>query len=214
MTIKEAAQFYIDKGMRPMPIYGIESKCQHKPIKPGFDCKGQCWGKVPIHEHWPDKIFTPDDFDDDCNLALIMGKQTDGRWLLGIDIDGEYDLRPSMFAPDTLECKTNRGKHLIYQVEADMPLGNWADIFGTLAPTGYKWSQKGSVDLKYARGAMVSPPSLTKTGGTYEWKQWREPAILPQGDISYMIRRRAFFFPKAKRFKKWSFDPKNFGKKP
>lgn len=214
-SIKESVQFYIDNGFRPMPIYGIDKKCQHRPIKPELDCKGQCWGKVPMEEHWPDKDFTPDDFTEDCNIALIMGKQLDGRWFVGLDIDGELDISPWLQLPDTLECKTRRGKHMIYEVHPDSPLGNWNDILWTRSEiTGYKWGYAGALDIKYCRGAMVSPPSKTKDGDLYTWNEWRQPEAMPHSELSCIIRKRKYRYPKIKRYQKWSSDPNHKGKRP
>lgn len=214
-SMKKAAQFYIDKGFRPMPLYGIQDKCRHKPVKPELDCKGQCWGKVPNTEHWPDEEFTTDDFDENTNLALIMGKQLDNRWFVGFDIDGELDLDEFLLLPETLECSTARGKHLIFEVPSDAPLGNWNDIFRTRSVmAGYRTGYKGALDLKYCRGAMASPPSKTKTDSVYEWKKWMEPALLPESEINFLIRKRKFAFPNVERYRKWSLDPLHKGKKP
>lgn len=215
-NIKEAVEFYIKNGFRVMPIFGIHEKCQHRPIKPELDCKGQCWGKVPMQEHWPDKeIFTPDDFNEGCNLAIIMGKQLDGRWFLGIDIDGIFDISEFLILPPTLECITNRGKHLIYEVPEDSPLGNWNDIFRTRSESlGYRTGYQGAVDIKYCRGAMVSPPSLNKSGNEYQWIEWRQPELLPDSEIKYLIRKRRYAYPDVKRYSKWSLDPLHKNKKP
>ena len=215
MTIKEAAQFYIDNGYRPLPIFGIEDKCKHRPYKPELDCKGQCWGKVPKEEHWPNKEFTVDDFDESCNLALIMGKQLDGRWLVGFDIDGELDLSEWFQLPKTLECKTNRGVHLIFEVPEDSPLGNWIDVMHTRCDiNGYRLGYKGALDIKFCRGAMVSPPSATKSKNRYEWLEWIKPSMLPYEEINYLIRKRKFHYPDVKRYRKWSLDPLHKAKRP
>lgn len=214
-SVKKAAQFYIDHGFRVLPIYGVQEGCKHKPVKPELDCKGQCWGKVPAADHWPDEDFTPDNFEENSNLALIMGKQSDGRWFVGFDIDGELDLSEFLQLPETLECKTNRGRHLIFEVPADAPLGNWNDILSTRSETtGYRYGYNGALDIKYCRGAMVSPPSFTKTGSRYVWNEWRQPAELPHSEIIYLIRKRKFAFPKIERYRKWSLDPMHKAKRP
>lgn len=215
-TIKEAAQFYIDHGFRPMPIFGVHEGCKHKPYKPELDCRGQCWGKVPKAEHWPDhEVFGPEHFDNNCNLALIMGKQLDGRWFFGLDIDGDLDLTEFLILPETLECKTNRGRHLIFEVPEDTPLGNWNDAFSTRSETlGYRTGYFGALDLKYCRGAFVSPPSKTKVGNQYQWLNWRKPELLPEDEIRYLIRKRRYAFPNVKRYNKWSTDPGHKNKNP
>jgi hypothetical protein len=167
-------------------------------------------------EHWPDKdIFTPHDFPDGCNVALIMGKQLDGRWFVGLDIDGELNIEEFLQLPETLECLTNRGRHLIFEVLPDTPLGNWTDVLLTRSQIfGYKWDYKGALDIKYCRGAMVSPPSLSKSGMRYTWKEWRQPSLLPESEIKYLIRKRNYAHPKVKRYRKWSLDPSHKNKNP
>ena len=60
-----------------------------------------------------------------------MGKQFDGRWLVCLDINGDLDLSKYFTLPETLEDRTGRGKHLIFEVPPDCPLGNWVDVLGT-----------------------------------------------------------------------------------
>lgn len=214
-NIKQSVEFYISQGFRPMPLFGPQQGCKHRPIKPELDCRGQCWGKVPSIEHWPEKdIFTPDDFHEGSNLALIMGKQLDGRWFVGLDIDGNLDLTEFLHLPETLECITNRGRHLIYQVDPDTPLGNWNDILSTRSDTGYRLNYQGALDIKYCRGAMTSPPSLNKNNKEYYWLKWRQPEILPNSEVIYLIRKRKFSHPKVKRYRKWSQYPSHIGKHP
>lgn len=210
--IKEAVNLYLSYGFRPMPLFGIDQQCKHKPIKPELDCKGQCWGKVPMVEHWPN--VDNFEFPEGCNIALIMGKQRNNKWLVGFDIDGVLDLSEFMFLPPTLECTTNRGKHLIYEVEADSALGNWNDILNLRNETGYRLNYQGALDIRYCRGAMVSPPSFTKNLTRYEWINFQMPTLLPSSEIIYLKRKRKFQFPHIKRYSKWSLDPLHFNKKP
>lgn len=212
-SMKDAAKFYIDKGFRPMPLYGIEDGCKHR--QEDYDCKDQCIGKVPKSEHCYDRDYSEDDFNENTNLALIMGKQSDNRWFVGFDIDGELDLDEFLLLPETLECSTARGKHLIFEVPSDSPLGNWNDIFHTRsAMAGYRVGYKGAMDLKYCRGAMASPPSKTKNNGTYEWKKWMEPAMLPDSEINFLVRKRKFAYPHIDRYRRWSQEPTHKGKRP
>lgn len=214
-NMHKAVEFYVENGFRPMPLHGIEDRCQHRPIKPELDCKGQCWGKVPKQEHWPDKdFFTTDHFPSGCNLALIMGEQLDGRWFAGLDLDGYLDLDKFLELPPTLECITARGRHLIYEVPADTPLGNWNDILSTRSKTaGYRLDYKGALDLKYCRGAMASPPSINKHGKEYEWTEWRRPEMLPASEIAFMIRKRKSAHPNVPRYRTWSANPAHKNKR-
>lgn len=211
----KAVEFYTQQGFRAMPLYGIDEGCKHKPAKAALDCLGQCYGKVPKREHWPDKdLFTPEDFDPGCNLALIMGRQLDGRWFVGFDLDGYLDLDQHLLLPPTLECVTNRGRHLIFEVPPDAPLGNWNDILSTRSENGYRLNYSGALDIRYCRGAMASPPSRTKSGGEYGWVEWRQPEMLPESEINFLIRRRKFSHPNVMRYRLWSLNPAHARKKP
>jgi hypothetical protein len=107
------------------------------------------------------------DFAIDDNVALGMGRQPDGRWLVAIDYDGTPTV-PWGELPPTMGTTTGRGRHFIFQVRDSEPLGNWIDALGARdKTTGYKPGHSGAVDVRYARGAVVSPPSLHRSGARY-----------------------------------------------
>ena len=210
-SVKEAFAFYNRQGFRCMPVVSIDDSCIHDKEK----CKDQCLGKVPATDHWPDVDFSQQDFNDNHNLALIMGKQLDGRWLVGFDIDGILPIEDFFQLPETLECLTRRGRHLIFEVPPDSPLGNWRDILSTRSKTtGYKHGFQGALDVKYSRGAMVSPPSKSKEGFIYTWKKWMQPSLLPHSEIVFLLRKIKAKHPDIKRYSKWSSDPMHKGKRP
>ncbi len=214
VDIKEAAQFYMDQGFRIVPLHPLSKGCIHEDKK-RLTCAGKCIGKEEKIEEWPDATITLDSFEDGDNLALVMGKQLDGRWFLGIDIDDKLDLDKFIELPETLECSTAKGRHLIYEVEADSGLGNWNDIFHTrINKRNYKPGWSGAVDLKYCRGALVSPPSISSSGFQYEWKEWRMPARLLSWQVDFFIRIHKKNRPSVKVYKKWSMYPSHKGKKP
>ena len=98
-----------------------------------------------------------------------MGRQPSGEWLLGIDIDGEFDLTAHLGAlPLTMTTRSGRGRHLIYRVRPEADFGNWIDLFGSRdESSGYKRGYAGAVDLRYARGALVVAPSTHRSGVAY-----------------------------------------------
>ena len=210
--VKEMFAIYTSNGMRSMPIYGIKDGCKHTRIT----CAGHCFGKVPTTEHWPEKPrFKQDDFHDDCNIALIMGKQFDGRWFVGIDIDGGLDLKSHFEYPETLECTTRRGRHLVFEVPPDTPLGNWTNALDTInKKIGYRDGVQAAVDVKYCRGAMVSPPSVSSSGERYRWVRFMKPAMLPAQAIEYLIKKRKKAYPLVPRYRRWSHNPAHKGQKP
>lgn len=105
--------------------------------------------------------------------------------------------------------------HLVYEVPDNSPLGNWNDILSTRSETlGYKWGYHGALDLKYCRGAMTSPPSMTKADSFYTWDKWIEPSFLPHEEILFLIRKRKFAHPNVKRYRRWTDDPSHKGKRP
>ena len=94
MEMRDAVEFYLNNNFRPIPLFGPSHGCQC-----GHDCRKmggqfqQCIGKVPIDPEWANKeLFTPDEFPEGCNVALAMGKQQNGKWLVGIDIDGDINI--------------------------------------------------------------------------------------------------------------------------
>lgn len=215
-NIIEAAEFYIEHGFRPIPVYEINEGCKHYlETKRGMKCTGRCHGKVPKIADWCDRKISPDDFEDGDNLGLVMGKQSNGRWFVAIDIDGDFDIDKVINLPKTLECPTNRGRHLIFEVPANTPLGNWNDLFSTRSGPGtYKKNFKGAVDLKYCRGVVISPPSITQSGKAYQWDEWIEPAELDHNSIRLLVLHHKKSVPTAKIYNKWSADPSHKNKKP
>jgi hypothetical protein len=124
---------------------------------------------VPKDDEWANRPFpySVADFDPDDNVALAMGRQWDGRWLVAIDYDGTPTV-PWGELPDTLTTTTGRGKHFLFQVPASEPLGNWIDVLSARDKSlGYKPGHSGAVDVRYARGAVVAPPSLHRSGARY-----------------------------------------------
>ena len=71
-----------------------------------------------------------------------------------------------------------------------------------------------SLDIKYCRGAVVSPPSKSHKGGRYTWVRFMKPALLPQEVIAYLIKARKKQYPNVTRYRTWSQDPAHKGKKP
>lgn len=167
MNVRDAVKAYLAQGLRPIPVYPPSAGCRCERAHP--DNPTQCLGKVPRDRSWADRLapFAPEDFAPDDNVALAMGRQPDGRWLVGIDYDGAPTV-PWGELPLTLTTTSGRGKHLIYRAPDAAPLGNWVDVLGARdKATGYKPGHAGAVDLRYARGAVVAAPSLHRSGVRY-----------------------------------------------
>jgi hypothetical protein len=87
----------------------------------------------------------------------------------------------------TLTTKTGRGEHRIFSVNPREALGNFVDVFATRSKTsGYKPGHAGALDLRYARGAVVAPPSLHRSGVRYESND--EPIV----QLPWQALRRIF----------------------
>jgi len=214
-TLKSWVTTYFDKGYRPIRLYHPEDGCQCLYKNKEESCENQCLGKVPYYDNWPDREFTINDFEERCNVALAMGKQPNGKWLLAIDIDGFLPWWWFDEIPKTLESTTGRGKHYIFSVPPDSPFGNWTDIFHTRSKvTGYRLDHKGAVDIRYCRGAIVAPPSLHKSNKQYEWKNWIEPAELPELYIRDIINAHIKRRPNVQHYQRWSSNPSHKNKKP
>jgi hypothetical protein len=187
---REYARSYIVAGLRPIPVYPPSAGCRC-----GGRCKvtSPCPGKVPRDPHWADRpYFTAEDFEMTDNIALAMGAQPSGKWLVALDVDGALDLTPYFgVLPETLMTRTGRGTHHIYEVRPETPLGNWRDVIGTRDKlSGYKPGFWGALDLRYARGAVVAAPSTHRTGVEYETTT-APIVMLPDRVISWIMRDRA-----------------------
>lgn len=192
----DAAARYIARGLRPVPVWGVAGgQCQcGNPASADHGKMGQGVGKHPVdRETWKNRLYTASDFSPGNNLALAMGKQRDGRWLVALDVDGDVPLERWLGPlPDTLTARTGRGTHRIFVVEPFAPLGNWRDAWRTRDPRrGYRPGFSGALDVRYARGAIVAPPSVHRNGTRYHWINDLDPAPLPAAAIRALLRRRA-----------------------
>ena len=212
MLIQAAAQRYIDQGLRPIPVFGPATGCHCE--RAHVNNPQQCFGKVPRIHSWADlPPFRAQDFEEDDNIALAMGRQPDGRWLLAIDVDGAVDLA-RLELPPTLTTTTGRGSHRIYQVRPDAPYGNVVDVFGARdKTTGYKPGHTGAVDLRYARGAVVAAPSMHRLGVTYSSNDAPIAWLPPRASVLLLAawHRKN---PSIKRYMTWSAEPSHKGKSP
>lgn len=202
---REAAVAYIQRGFRVVPLYGVD------PVAGGCMCgsplcKERDWGKHERPEtdgSWKNegRVFSPAEFGDLDNIALVMGPWKEGRWLVALDLDGTDSVAeffPAM--PPTLTQKSPRGRHLLYTVPEFTPLGNYVDVFKTKR-AGF------SLDLRYARGRLVVAPSRGATGN-YEWLDWRAPVPLPNHALATILhQRRSQKLPVAERWERGSKDP-------
>lgn len=217
-TANDWIRHYVDRGMRPIPVYPPSYGCRCK--APTKRCmSGTCHGKTPMIEHWADRdpaSIVAKRYPDDVNVALAMGQQPNGKWLVAIDIDGMI-MDPSAFLgplPPTLQAYTGGGTHLIYSVPANVPFGNWNAL--VTMPTG-------SIDLKYCRGAVVAPPSIHRNGSHYQWiesahgqlaqSSMRDPVPLPTPVITRLIDLHRIAYPNARRYDRWSDHPDHRGKR-
>ena len=219
ISIAQAVEFYKEDDYRPIPIFSAEDGCKcskRRTLRSSNEnCANQCPGKVPIDFDWFDKVAESKDFNEKNNIALMMGRQKSGKWLVAFDVDGDLDISDYFDLPETLEQKTPRGKHLIFEVPQNSALGNWNDLLMTRdKKTGYKKGFAGALDIKYARGAFIVAPSIHKSGKQYQWVNYRDPAILPHDIIFKMIRLRKKAYPKVRRYTRWSASPLNKNKKP
>jgi len=183
--IRQAAQHYIEQGFRVVPLWGVDPfgrcRCGQSACKPRDAGKHAAAG---IDERAKDGApFTPADFSEDDNLALMMGPWGGSRdWLIALDFD-VYSGDPSRFItlPETLRHTTPRGWHALYTVPAYTPLGNYLDALGTR-----EREQGFGLDLRYARGRIAAPPSRG-----YAWVNEGAPiSPLPRSVIDTILNER------------------------
>jgi Bifunctional DNA primase/polymerase, N-terminal len=202
MSIRNWADFYLSIGMRPIPLYSPRERCQC--TNKNCEFRDQCFGKVPKDSHWADKhIFHPEEFDDSMNIGLAMGRQHDGRWLVGIDIDeGRYV--PNDFFPPTMNWNTGRGFHLVYEVIPDTFLGNWHCISNFRIDNFFPSDCITKIDIRYCRGILTAPPSQHKNGKMYSFVDSREPILLPPITHRKIVYQHKKIHPNAQIKRRWS----------
>jgi len=187
MSILEAVQFYLDHGMRPIPMHGVtEGRCNcggidtqtRKPCNAGKHA-------IAVSEPWKDgRNYFPGDFGPRDNIAIALGPWNRSSWLVCLDFDGPSDpgaLFP--FLPPTLTQKSPRGRHLFFTVQAFAPFGNWVDCLDS------KYTLGTGVDVRYARGKINVAPSRSAFGA-YEWQGWTEPVPLPESVSARIFAER------------------------
>ncbi len=187
MSVREHVERYIARGLRPIPMWGVDAagrcRCGSTECNAGKHCTDA------VEARWKDGApFQPHEFDESMNVAVALGPWRFGRWLVCLDLDGAEDLSPFVPhylqpLPPTLTQKSPRGLHLFFSVPERAPLGNWVDVFAT------KYTRGVSLDLRYARGKVNVAPSRSAFG-TYHWLDEREPAALPTVAISTILNVR------------------------
>lgn len=183
--IRAAAAAYIARGFRIVPLYGVDAlgrcRCGDAACKPRDAGKHAAPG---VEDRAKDgRPFAAHELPDDCNLALMMGPWGGSRdWLIALDFD-VYSADPTRFLqlPDTLRHTTPRGWHAIFTVPAYTPLGNYLDVLGTR-----EREQGFGLDLRFARGRIVAPPSRG-----YAWVDEHAPiSPLPRNVIDCILHER------------------------
>lgn len=183
MQVRDWVQCYIDFGLRPMPMYGVD-ELEGLCLCGRSDCRA---GKHSRDEEaWKHgRYYQACEFTEFDNVAIALGPWRPDSWLVCFDCDGTID--PTRFFPfplsPTLMQKSPRGLHLFFAVRPYEPLGNWVDVFETKYSLGY------ALDVRYARGRINVAPSRTNFG-TYEWLDWREPAPLPEFALQRILSER------------------------
>lgn len=187
MTVREHVERYIARGLRPIPMWGVDARgacrCGSRECNAGKHCTDA------VEARWKDGApFLAHEFTDEHNLAIALGPWRFGRWLVCLDVDGAPDLSPFVPhllppLPPTLTQKSPRGLHLFFSVPERTPLGNWVDVFATKTARGV------ALDLRYARGKVNVAPSRSAFG-EYRWVDEREPAPLPPAVVSTILNVR------------------------
>lgn len=192
MSIWEHVSRYIARGFKPMPMWGVNAsgRCLCGGIAPGTRRPCNAGKHSKDEESWKSgRVYSPADFVEGDNVAIALGPWEPSRWLVCLDFDGvtgfpEAFNRMGSELPFTLSQKSPRGLHLFYSVPPFEPLGNWVDAFQT------KWSERWSLDIRYARGRINVAPSRSAHGG-YQWVSEADPvAPLPRAIIHRLLSDR------------------------
>jgi hypothetical protein len=185
---REAALAYAADGWRVLRLYGIHLSKNGNLIcdcRAGYKCTKS--GKHPIDNRWT-AIASSDvavvgrwwDENPNANIGLLMGggfitidldllKPGDGG-LNGFE-EWEKIQEHCGVAPETRMGRTGSGGlHLVYREQPGFESGGSL----LLALSGAK-----KIDQRGKGGLIVAPPSLHKSGKTYQWENEIEPALAP-----------------------------------
>lgn len=158
----EAARMYLDLGLLPIPVYGVDEKgaclCGNR------DCKAR--GKHPVGANWQKRAPRTSDevrdiFDGHYgNLGVCVA----GTPYVVLDFDGEEglatltELEDAGMIPRTLRARSGGGgAHLIYELDTRHGPAAISD-----RRVGPKWDVK-------KHGQVLAAPSRHASGAWYEW---------------------------------------------
>lgn len=170
-TPRQVVRLYAGLGLHPIAVHGVrpDGRCtcdRHDCAQPGKHPLARGWQTAALDLDALDRTLARDS---DLNVGLRTGRQSDGRFLIVVDVDGPRELlepleREHGAFPPTLTARTGRGGlHLYYFSEAEV--GNRAGVVD-------------HVDVRGRGGQVVAAPSLHRSGDRYTWLEIREPAVL------------------------------------
>jgi len=182
---RDCVAIYARLGLHPILLHGMlpDGKCtcgKEHPVTVRADGSQSCSaGKHPVNQGWQFGQLDLDAMDRQLqrqhffNIGLRMGRQTDGSFLVALDLDGPRETIADLESkhgrlPDTLTAQTPRGAHFVYRWNEALPKPkNQISLLGA------------HLDVRSAGGQIAVAPSRHFTGGRYRWTNTVEPVRFP-----------------------------------
>jgi len=184
-TVLDAARIYVDLGLHPIAMHGIgpDGNCtcgKAHPAKEHPDGTLSCSaGKHPLSGRWQVGGCALEVLErqlhqaPDANVAIRMGRQPNGAFLVALDRDGPHAVIAELEAqhgrlPITLTAKTARGRHFVYCWNERYPV-----------PKNNVSKLAAHLDVRSEGGLIVVAPSRHFSGCQYRWVKAIEPVVFP-----------------------------------
>ncbi len=184
MTLGEAALAYADMGWKVIPLHGVEAgqcSCGKSDCKPA--------GKHPRTRHGlndattdPDKITEWWGELPEANVGIATGPES-GIVVLDVDAGDGNDGLLSLEhledehgpLPETVQSYTGGGGRHFFFRHPGTPIGTRAGVFP-------------GIDIRGDGGYVVAPPSIHRSGASYDFEASSSPDDVPLADLPDWIK--------------------------
>ena len=183
-SVPDAIDAYLSAGLRPIlihyPLDGDLCTCGKKHERSKSGSSGA--GKHPIQNSWQKQPADRDVIIDQLarlkftpNLGVALGTQPIGGYIVAVDVndDARFQALEAQLGPlpETAGSTSGRGRHLFYEIPAEIDLTRLVNVTGVGGELG--------VDVKREGGQVVVAPSLHNSGKRYKWTRVGAIATLP-----------------------------------
>ncbi|HKW08659.1 MAG TPA: bifunctional DNA primase/polymerase, partial [Candidatus Dormibacteraeota bacterium] len=142
------------------------------PLKPGT--------KQPAASDYLNRTFDPEDFADDANIGVVLGKGP--TWLIDLDLDTQEAVQAAgLLAPLTRTSgrASKPRSHYWFRVEGMTK----AHVYHDIPAPGTNGAGKVLLEVR-AKGQTMIPPSMHPSGETVEWEASSAPILeMTEADV-------------------------------